>query len=194
MSLLAKVILAGIIITIPIIIAEQAVSSLLPHIIFSKIANVFGNAFLVAALCEEAFKLLAVYILVWKNPNFNEQFDGIVYAVFVSLGFALVENIMYVFSNGMGTGIARAFTAVSAHAMFGIMMGYYLGLAKFSKNRKLPLLIMAFFVPFLIHGIYDFILMVQISWALLFFFPFLIYLMYKTNGKMAELNNKSIFR
>lgn len=192
--LLAKGLGAGMIITVPVIFAEQMISSILPHIFTRKIGFAFGDAFLVAALCEEAFKLLAIYILVWKNPNFNERFDGIVYAVFVSLGFALVENIIYVFSNGMGTGIARAFTAVPAHAMFGIMMGYYLGLAKFSiKGRKL-LFLLAFFIPFLVHGIYDFILMVQITWVLILFFPFLIYLMYKTNAKMTELNNKSIFR
>ncbi|MDQ2178363.1 PrsW family glutamic-type intramembrane protease [Marinifilum sp. D714] len=194
LALLGKGLLAGMITTIPIIFAEKAVSSFLPHIFNGKIGYAFGDAFLVAALCEEAFKLLAVYILVWKNPNFNERFDGIVYAVFVSLGFALVENIMYVFSNGMSTGIARAFTAVPAHAMFGIMMGYYLGLAKFSKGSRLPLFVMAFLIPFLVHGTYDFILMVQINWVLILFFPFLIYLMYKTNGKMTELNNKSIFR
>ncbi|NOU59496.1 PrsW family glutamic-type intramembrane protease [Marinifilum caeruleilacunae] len=193
-SLLAKGLFAGMIITIPVIFAEQAVASALPYIFTGKIGHAFGNAFLVAAMCEEAFKLLAVYILVWKNPNFNERFDGIVYAVFVSLGFALVENILYVFSNGMSTGIARAFTAVPAHAMFGIMMGYYLGLAKFSKQNSSSLFIMAFFIPFLFHGIYDFILMVQINWVLIFFFPFLIFLMYKTNGKMTELNKKSIFR
>jgi RsiW-degrading membrane proteinase PrsW (M82 family) len=194
LSLLGKGLIAGMIITLPVIFAEKMISSFHPYLFTGKIGYAFGDAFLVAALCEEAFKLLAVYILVWKNPNFNERFDGIVYAVFVSLGFALVENIMYVFSNGMSTGVARAFTAVPAHAMFGIMMGYYLGLAKFSKSRRLPLFLMAFFIPFLIHGIYDFILMVQIGWVLIFFFPFLIYLMYKTNGKMTELNNRSIFK
>ncbi|MPQ47273.1 PrsW family intramembrane metalloprotease [Marinifilum sp. N1E240] len=192
--LLVKGLVAGMIITIPVIFAEQAVSSLLPEFFNGKIGYAFGNAFLVAALCEEAFKLLAVYILIWRNPNFNEQFDGIVYAVFVSLGFALVENIMYVFSNGMSTGIARAFTAVPAHAMFGIMMGYYLGLAKFSTKGRTLLFPLAFFIPFLIHGIYDFILMVQINWVLILFFPFLLYLMYKTNVKMNKLESNSIFR
>ena len=192
--LLIKGLLAGMIITIPVIFAEQAVSSFYPLFLRGQIGYAFGDAFLVAGLCEEAFKLLAVYLLVWKNPNFNERFDGIVYAVFVSLGFALVENILYVFSNGMSTGISRAFTAVPAHAMFGIMMGYYLGLAKFSDQKKQGLFVLAFLVPFFFHGVYDFILMVNIQWVLLFFFPFLIYLMYKTNGNMNELKSKSIFR
>ncbi len=192
--LLIKGLLAGMIITIPVIFAEQAVSAFYPLFLSGQVGHAFGDAFLVAGLCEEAFKLLAVYLLVWKNPNFNERFDGIVYAVFVSLGFALVENIMYVFSNGMSTGISRAFTAVPAHAMFGIMMGYYLGLAKFSNQKKQSLFVLAFLVPFFFHGVYDFILMVNIQWVLLFFFPFLIYMMYKTNGKMTELKSKSIFR
>jgi RsiW-degrading membrane proteinase PrsW (M82 family) len=194
--LLLKGLFSGMIIVFPILIAEQTVSSLLPILFSGKIGHAFGNAFFVAALCEEAFKLLAVYLLVWKNPNFNERFDGIVYAVFVSLGFALVENIMYVFSNGMSTGFSRAFTAVPAHAMFGIMMGYYLGLAKFSPNHssKGLMLQLAFLVPFFLHGVYDFILMVEIQWVLFLFFPFLLFLMHKTNTKMTKLNEKSIFK
>ena len=193
-SLLIKGLLAGMVITIPIIFAEQMMSFFSATLFYGQIGNAFANAFLVAALCEEAFKLLAVYLLIWKNPNFNERFDGIVYAVFVSLGFALVENILYVFSNGMSTGLARAFTAVPAHAMFGIMMGYYLGLSRFTKQKRVRYFILAFLIPFFLHGLYDFILMVNITWVLTLFFPFLIFMMYKTNGKMTELNRKSIFR
>ncbi|TLX70512.1 PrsW family intramembrane metalloprotease [Labilibacter sediminis] len=193
-SLLIKGLIGGMIIVIPVIFAEQWVSDILPSLFSSKTGMAFGNAFLVAALWEEAFKLLAVYILIWKNPNFNERFDGIVYAVFVSLGFALVENIMYVFSNGMSVGVGRAFTAVPAHAMFGIMMGYYLGLAKFIKPKRTLFLILAFFAPFVLHGIYDFILMVGINWVLLLFFPFLIYMMYRTQVRMKEHEENSVFK
>lgn len=87
-ALLMKGLLAGILCVFPVILTEQIVSSLLPVLFSENIGMAFGNAFLVAGLCEETFKLIAVYILIWKNPNFNERFDGIVYAVFVSLGFA----------------------------------------------------------------------------------------------------------
>ncbi len=193
-SLLIKGLIAGMIIVIPILFAEKLVSAILPYIFTEKIGKAFGDAFLVAALCEEAFKLLAVYILIWKNPNFNERFDGIVYSVFISLGFALVENIMYVFSNGFHVGISRAFTAVPAHAMFGIMMGYYLGLAKFIKPSRTKYFVMAFVAPFLFHGIYDFILMVKIQWVLLLFFPFLIFMMYRTQLRMKEHVENSVFK
>ena len=193
-SLLTKGLVAGMLTVLPIIVVERAISATLPYFLYGKIGMAFGNAFLVAALCEETFKLLAVYMLIWKNPNFNERFDGIVYAVFVSLGFALVENIMYVFSNGLSVGISRAFTAVPAHAMFGIMMGYYLGLAKFITTSRFKYLALAFFVPFLFHGLYDFILMVKIQWVLLLFFPFLIYLMYRTQIRMKEHEENSVFK
>ncbi len=193
-SLLLKGLVAGMIIVLPVLISEQSISLLLPFMHSSKVSQAFGNAFLVAALCEETFKLLAVYILIWKNPNFNERFDGIVYAVFVSLGFALVENIMYVFSNGFSVGISRSFTAVPAHAMFGVMMGYYLGLAKFIVKGRKKYLALAFIVPFFFHGLYDFILMVKIQWVLLFFFPLLIYMMYRTQVRMKEHEENSIFK
>ncbi len=193
-NLLLKGLIGGMLIVIPVLFAENFISALLPQLFINPIGMAFGQAFLVAALCEEVFKLLAVYILIWQNPNFNERFDGIVYAVFVSLGFALVENIMYVFSNGMSVGISRAFTAVPAHAMFGIMMGYYMGLAKFMPARRNYYLLLSLLIPFAIHGIYDFILMVKIPRVLLFFFPFLIYLMYRTNIRMKEHIQNSAFK
>ncbi len=194
LSLLIKGLLAGMIIVLPVIFAEKLVSSSLPYIFSENVGMAFGNAFLVAALCEEGFKLLAIYVLIWRNPNFNERFDGIVYAVFVSLGFALIENIMYVFSNGFDVGISRAFTAVPAHAMFAIMMGYYLGLAKFIRTERIKYFALALLIPILVHGFYDFILMVKIQWVLLLFFPFLIFLMYRTHKKMKEHEENSVFK
>ena len=91
---------------------------------------------------------------------FNEPFDGIVYAVMVSMGFAAVENVMYVLQGGMDVALVRAFSAVPAHATFGIIMGFFMGKAKFSKNR-----IMWNFTglmsAILFHGAYDFFLFIN---------------------------------
>ena len=95
------------------------------------LASAGYTAFVVAGFTEELMKYLAFYFFFWQERNFNEKFDGIIYAVYISLGFAAVENILYVFSGGMGVGFVRAFTAVPAHALFGISMGYYFGLARF---------------------------------------------------------------
>jgi RsiW-degrading membrane proteinase PrsW (M82 family) len=93
-----------------------------------------------------------------KNA-FNESFDGVVYAVMVSMGFAVTENIFYVFEGGMETAIARAFTAVPAHSTFGILMGYFMGKAKFSKN-KTALNFVGLLLAVIFHGAYDFFLFI----------------------------------
>lgn len=120
----------------------------------------FIKAFLVVALVEEFAKYIIVRYVAQSNKEFNEPFDGIVYAVAVSLGFATLENIMYTFQYGAGTGILRAFTAVPAHATFGILMGYFMGKAKFSKN-KVQLNLIGLFCAILFHGAYDFFLFID---------------------------------
>ena len=122
--------------------------------------------FIVVAFSEEGFKYLLLKTRTWKSPHFNCQFDGVVYAVFVSLGFALWENIAYVLRFGFGTAVARAVTAVPGHACFGVFMGVWYGVAKryelagymeeSAHARK-----MALWIPILLHGVYDFIASMQ---------------------------------
>lgn len=120
----------------------------------------FVRAFFVVALIEEFSKYVIVRFYAQPKNAFNERFDGIVYAVMVSMGFAAVENIFYVAEGGVPTAILRAFTAVPAHATFGILMGYFMGLAKFSKNTvKLNLLGLLLAIVF--HGAYDFFLFIN---------------------------------
>ncbi|MCD2259393.1 PrsW family intramembrane metalloprotease [Psychroserpens luteolus] len=120
----------------------------------------FVKAFLVVGLTEEFSKYIIVRFFSQPKEAFNEPFDGIMYAVMVSMGFAATENILYVLEGGYATGILRAFTAVPAHATFGILMGYFMGKAKFSKNRiKLNLFGLLLAVTF--HGFYDFFLFID---------------------------------
>lgn len=120
------------------------------------VVSLFVTAFFKVALVEEFSKFAFVRFILYRNKNFNEPFDGIVYAVMVSMGFATLENILYVREYGVVTAILRMFTAVPAHATFGILMGYFLGLAKFSHNRGLLLSLIALAVPTLFHGAYDY--------------------------------------
>ena len=146
----------GMLSVLPIVFVEKFFSSLNPY---DGVDGALYTAFVVAGCVEEGFKLLFLYWLIWRNRHFDEYFDGIVYAVFVSMGFALVENVMYVFSGGVGTGIMRALLSVPAHFLFAVVMGYFFALAKFYKNRVLNMLL-AFIVPMLLHGIFDALLMV----------------------------------
>lgn len=118
--------------------------------------------FFVVALSEEGFKYIFLKRNTWNNPEFNCTFDGVVYAVSVSLGFALWENIGYVFMYGLSTALLRAVTAIPGHACFGVFMGVFYGTAKRYEvymqeahaafYRKLAVIF-----PVLIHGTYDFI-------------------------------------
>ncbi len=192
LGLLIKAVVVGMLMVIPIIIVERLLSAFMPPM--GKVASAAYNAFLVAGSTEELFKYLALYLLVWKNPNFNEKFDGIVYAVFVSLGFAAVENVMYVMDSGFHTAIVRAITAVPAHAIFGVTMGYYFGIAHMYTEIRVENLRKAVLFPILLHGLYDFILMVEIGWLLMLFVPYVIYLYVAGMKKMKVLSDTSIYK
>ncbi|MCK4749468.1 MAG: PrsW family intramembrane metalloprotease, partial [Bacteroidales bacterium] len=152
------------------------------------------QAFLVAGSTEEVFKFLALYLLIWRSPSFNEKFDGIVYAVFVSLGFAAVENVLYVLEGGYQTALVRAITAVPAHALFGVTMGYYFGIAHMYTELRSGYLRRALLIPILLHGIYDFILMVGIDWLLSLFIIYVIFLYISGMKKLKVLSDASVFK
>lgn len=118
--------------------------------------------FLVVGLSEEFAKYFLLHTGSWHNKEFNCQFDGVVYSVFVSLGFALWENISYVLHYGFGTALLRAVTAVPGHACFGVFMGIFYGLARGYRARgkhkaKNVCKLMAWLVPAAIHGAYDYV-------------------------------------
>lgn len=118
--------------------------------------------FIVVGLSEEGFKYLVLKIGTWKSPEFNCKFDGVVYAVAVSLGFAVWENIKYVMTYGLTTALVRAVTAVPGHACFGVIMGAWYGLAKRKQQQGWDSAsrlarFMAVLLPTIVHGIYDFI-------------------------------------
>jgi len=192
LGMLIKALLLGVIIVLPVIFLERLLMSFMPQ--SGRVAAAAWHAFIVAGVSEELFKFLALYLLIWKSPSFNEKFDGIVYAVFVSLGFAGVENVLYVMDGGMQTALVRALTAVPAHAIFGITMGYYLGIAHMYKELRSSYLMRALLIPILLHGIYDFILMVEVDWLLLLFLPFVIALYIMGMKKMKVLSDTSIFK
>lgn len=146
----------GIISIVPAIILEMIGDSYFPQ---TNTMNVFIYAFFVVALAEEGLKFFFLRIAFYKNQHFNEPFDGIIYAVMISMGFAAAENIMYVMNHGVAVGLLRMFTAVPAHAGFAILMGYFVGKAKFAKQYKTYILLLGLFNAVLFHGLYDFFLL-----------------------------------
>lgn len=125
-----------------------------------SITQQFIKAFVVVGLTEEFSKYIIVRYVSQPRRAFNEPFDGIIYAVMVSMGFAATENIMYVLQGGYHVAIIRAFSAVPAHATFAIIMGYFMGKAKFS-NHMAKLNLTGLFLAVFLHGTYDFFLFVD---------------------------------
>ncbi len=121
----------------------------------------FLLSFLVIACTEEGMKYLSTRLYAYRKTEFNEPFDGITYCVIVSMGFATLENLFYVLQNGYLTGIMRMFLSVPAHASFGVLMGYHLGLAKIDRPRQWTHKFRALLFPVVLHGIFDFFLFLQ---------------------------------
>ena len=154
----------GMIAIIPAIVIQLIFTGRVEHWMGEGIFYTAVFSYLIVALSEEGSKFLAVRILPYRRKSFDDPFDGIVYAVMVSMGFATLENIGYVLQHGFGTGILRMFLSVPAHATFGVLMGYHMGLAKFDTANKSRHIILAIFWPVLFHGTFDFFLFLGNGW------------------------------
>ena len=184
--------LAGILLIIPILFIENFLGKI--SINFLPIPKAAWDGFFDASATEELFKFAAVFFLFWRDRNFNEKFDGIVYAVAVSLGFAAIENLLYVYKGTIGTGFFRAFTAVPAHALFGIIMGYYLGIARFNRWRRSGYLVKAILIPWIFHGLYDFFILSGHPVLNFLFIPLMLIMLVMAFSRMKQQSEASVFR
>lgn len=155
--------------------------------------EVLFYSFIGVALVEECCKWYYVHNVGYKSRAFDEKYDIIVYSVFVSLGFAFFENVLYVFGNqSVLVALTRAILAVPGHACDAIFMGYYLTLAKqanIQKNKELETKnkIKSILVPTILHGIYDFCLFVQDDNYITIFFAFVVILYIASVSKIKKL-------
>lgn len=149
-------------------------------------------SFIGIALIEEFSKWICTKIFINKNKNYNYLFDGIVYSVFVSLGFATIENILYTFTGGVITALVRAIVTVPSHAFYAIFMGYYISKSKEAKvkndkNKSLKYLVLSLLIPVVLHGIFDALLLLQIPVLLLIFLVFVVVLYFISIKKVKTL-------
>jgi RsiW-degrading membrane proteinase PrsW (M82 family) len=165
-KLIFKVFSFGALTVIPAIIFELILEKIF-NAFSTGVINVFLVCFFVIGPVEEILKYFVVRNWAYNRPEFNEIMDGIVYAVSASLGFATLENIIYVLSNGLGVGLIRAFLAVPGHAMYGAIMGYFLGRAKLNCLRASRLITTGVLLAILFHGLYDFLLLTKTALAIL---------------------------
>ena len=152
--------------------------------------NVFVQA-LAIGLIEEGSKLFLLYKSSWKSSSFNYCFDGVVYAVFVSLGFAVLENILYVFMYGLGTAVVRAITAVPGHMGFAVFMGTYYGKAKVhqvreEKDMMRHCLAVSYILAVVLHAAYDAMAMISTDLSMMLFVVFVCVMYYVVYHKIKR--------
>ncbi|GAO43718.1 PrsW family intramembrane metalloprotease [Flavihumibacter petaseus] len=160
---LVKSFFLGMLAVLPALLLQLTLSTLLSSFIpASGWTYYLLLSFVAVALTEEGSKFMMTRLYAYPRPFFNEPFDGIIYSVMVAMGFATFENIGYVWQFGWGTALVRMFLSVPAHATFGVLMGYYIGLAKFThSNAARWLKLRGFLLAVLFHGLFDLFLMVQ---------------------------------
>ncbi|TWT01074.1 glutamic-type intramembrane protease PrsW [Planomicrobium sp. CPCC 101079] len=168
-KLLFQCFIYGAILTFPILFVQYVFDA----------ENVFSRAFsqkvLFSSIIEEFFKWLVLLIAIYRHIDFEDPYDGILYGASVSLGFATVENILYLVEFGLETAFIRAFLPVSSHALFGVVMGYYFGRAKFTSGTPQKWLAWAFFTSMGLHITYNAVLYSHTNW-LYGIIPFMLFL------------------
>lgn len=159
--------------------------------------KIFLISFGEIGLIEELSKWLILYIIAWRNKEFNYIYDAIIYSVFVSLGFAFVENFFYLWNSNFETLIARSVFTIPAHASFGIIMGYYFGYAKYHSKmnfhyNSVKNLYISLFICIIYHGLYDYFLAFDNKYSTLVFLIFTIFLYINALLKIKKIEKVEV--
>lgn len=201
--LLFKLFVGGILASILTIILSISIRNMFP-LFFKDDATynqveLFLYTFIVIGLIEEISKWNLLYLFSYHHKEFNQVYDMIVYSVFTTLGFAFIENLLYVYEGGLLVALVRLFLAVPGHVSMSVFMGYYLSLAKQSQlknkqSKKKQYLILSVMIPSILHGIYDYLILSNNLVLLFFFLLFIITLFYRANKKLNMVSkiNKNL--
>ena len=163
----------GLFLVVPVLCVDVRLMNTKLNLLYPEIFQ----AFIMSAGNEEMLKFIFLFFLIYRNKNFNEPLDSIIYSIFISLGFALGENIVYVYNleiGGFQTAFLRGITSIPAHMFFAISMGYYFARWRYLKDGNTNLLF-SFAIPWMLHGLYNFLLLTEIKYfAIIFPIYFLI--------------------
>lgn len=179
-ALLAGLFLRGVLAMFPILILELLASQFVDFFYWQPLVYLFLTYFVIPGFVEEGVKFRVLRRRTWNEPNFNYRFDGVVYAVFVSLGFAAVENVLYVLTSGFSTAVLRAIFSIPGHAMFGVIMGLSFSQASRAqrhgqREQAAAQQKRAWLLPALLHGAYDFLLVGFGGLFYVYFFGLVLY-------------------
>lgn len=189
-GMVLRMFVLGVLIVVPIMVLQRGFQIWLG-------VDPFMSSFIQSAGVEEFLKWFVLYHVIYNHTEFDEPYDGIVYAASISLGFATMENVLYAIysSSSFGTLIMRALLPVSGHALFGVMMGYYLGKAKFAAKARTKLyLAISLLLPLGLHGLYDWIILATKHDWMWFIVPFMLLMWMWGLRKMNRATSRSPFR
>jgi RsiW-degrading membrane proteinase PrsW (M82 family) len=183
LSLVVKIYIFGVLLVFPVMVLQFGFKEEL-HI------PLFADAYFTSGLLEEFLKWFLVFYGAYLHEEFNEPYDGIVYAASLSLGFASLENIFYLYTFGIEEALVRALLPVSGHALFGVIMGFYLGKGKFSSGRKKVIyLVLSLIVPVILHGTFNLLLLSNTKYIFFYMIPFMIFLWWFALRKVKLANS-----
>ncbi|WP_088102237.1 glutamic-type intramembrane protease PrsW [Halalkalibacter urbisdiaboli] len=166
-ALVLRTFIIGAILVFPVMVLQYAFT------VEGYFNDPISRALILYSSFEEFFKWFFLFFFVYQHAQFKRRYDGIVFGVSLSLGFASMENVFYLLANGVEMAIGRALLPVSSHALFGVIMGYYFGRAKFDKTRQSFFLYVSLLIPILLHGSYDLILVLLNVYFLFGMIPFM---------------------
>jgi len=188
-------------ITIPAIGLELAIDYFFPYSKSTNFIVIILSSLLIVAPIEEVLKFFIVKEKIYHNKAFDEPIDGVVYAVVAALGFASLENILVIFSEGHNAIILRFATATLMHAITSGIVGYYLGLVKFGKNqrkysktKKRNFIIQGLVIASLLHGLYNIIASTNTSLTLVLIASVIIIMYFMLSRGIKELKTIKIKR
>lgn len=182
MFLVLRIFIIGALLVLPISVIQFAFTE------EAILAHSFLKAFLLYGLIEEGLKWLMLFIFAYQHGQLKQPIDGIVFGVALSLGFASVENSLYMIAYGFDYVLPRTLLPTTAHAVYGIIMGYYVGRAKYHPSKKQLFLFLAAVLPMILHGSYDYILMDFGHYFLYLMIPFMIALWLLAIWKIKKAN------
>jgi len=188
-SVVARMFILGILTVFPTMVVQRG-------FVLGLGENPLLFAFGISAGIEEFIKWFLVYFLIFRNSSIKQPYDGIVYATAVSLGFATLENVLFswFYQPSFSTLLYRAMLPVSGHALFGVIMGYYLGKAKLNPTQEKKYVTYALFLPIFWHGSFDYILLQASSYWLWLIVPFMFILWMRGIRKVNRANRMPVIR